>query len=109
LDNLRIQQVTLHFARAGGEAFEVSVFALLFAPEKPSGELGGGGSSVDGIIGTRRGNAGSWMSMIGKPPVGLWKLELPNTEATRTWFAKDRILDILLVVTYSGETPPWPT
>ena len=45
--------------------------------KKPT--VGGGARTIDGVISTRRGNASNWMSMIGTPPAGEWKLELPNT------------------------------
>jgi hypothetical protein len=33
---------------------------------------------------------------------------MPNTPQTRAWFADERITDILLVITYAGQTPAWP-
>jgi hypothetical protein len=68
--------------------------------------------TIDGIISTRRGNAGSWTSMIGKSPIGQWELALPNTEEIRQRFGdgstEGEIEDILLVISYSARTPEWP-
>ena len=70
--------------------------------------MGGGATSVDGVVSTRRGNAGSWTSVIGKSPAGEWELGLPNTEEIRERFRNEQIEDILFVITYSGRTPAWP-
>ncbi len=63
---------------------------------------------MNGVISTRRGNAGSWMSMIGKPPIGDLELTLPNTVAMKNRFKDEKIEDILLVITHRGHTPEWP-
>ena len=69
---------------------------------------GAAGTSLDGIISTRRSNAGSWTALIGKSPVGKWELALPNTEEMKNRFKNEEIDDILLVLTYAGRTPAWP-
>jgi len=69
---------------------------------------GGGAVSVDGIISTRSGNAGSWAAMITKTPFGEWELTLPNTEEMRNRFKNEDIQDMLFVITYAGRTPEWP-
>jgi hypothetical protein len=90
--------------------FELSSFRLgpPSGPSRVIRRLGGGASSVEGFISTRAGNAGSWLSMIGKPPEGEWELVLPNTVELKQRFAKDDIEDILFVVTVAGRTPEWP-
>jgi hypothetical protein len=108
LDALKIQQVVLYFTRAPEQSFEVSVSHLHFTEKGSAVEVGGGASSIKGVISTRRGNAGSWMAMIGRSPVGEWELALPDNEQIRELFATDQIEDILLVITYSGRTPEWP-
>ena len=69
----RQRHVVLLFARADGVSFEVPVTQLRFTEENTSGAVGGGAVSIDGIISTRRGNAGSWLAMLGKRPVGEWE------------------------------------
>jgi hypothetical protein len=108
IDNIKIQQVVLYFARANGKSFEVPVTHLLFAEQGSQGAVGGAATSVDGVISTRRGNAGSWTSMIGKSPIGEWELALPTAEEMKNRFKNEDIEDILLVITYSGRTPDWP-
>ncbi|MBV6447992.1 neuraminidase-like domain-containing protein [Nitrosomonas sp.] len=108
VDALKIQQVLLCFVCANGRSFEISDTDLRYTVKAGSGTVGGRANSIDGIISTRRGNAGSWTAMIGKSPVGEWELTLPNTEVMRNRFKNEEIEDILLVITYSGRTPEWP-
>ncbi len=116
LDDPRIEHVLLFFSRAVDESagetpFEVEVKNLQFTFLNEKGEkitVGGGATSIDGVISTRRGNGDSWRSMIGKAPVGEWELELPNTIDVKGWFKDEKIEDILLVITYGGRTPAWP-
>jgi hypothetical protein len=105
IDDVRIRQVLLYFSRGDNPAFEVEVTAFRFKEVGAVGFVGGGATSIDGIISTRRGNAGSWTSMIGKRPAGDWELTLPNTEEMRGRFGDDEIRDVLLVITYAGRTP----
>jgi hypothetical protein len=106
---LKIQQVVLYFARADVQDFEVQVTSLRFTEQGSKGTVGGGATSLDGIISTRRGNAGSWTSMIGRAPFGTWELALPNTEDMKNLFKDEAIDDILFVISYSGRTPLWPS
>jgi Tc toxin complex TcA C-terminal TcB-binding domain len=109
VEELRIQQVLLAFVRAEGQSFEVESAQLRCTPEGETVAVGGAaGSSVDGIISTRRSNAGSWTALIGRAPVGTWELALPNTEEMKNRFKNEEIDDILLVLTYAGRTPAWP-
>jgi hypothetical protein len=109
VEELRIQQVLLAFVRAEGQSFEVASAQLRFTPQGETVPVGGAaGSSVEGIISTRRSNAGSWTALIGKAPVGTWELTLPNTEEMKNRFKNEEIDDILMVLTYAGRTPAWP-
>ena len=107
VDDVRIQQVLLYFSRANGQMFEMAVTSLRFTAQGTAGAVGGGATSIDGIISTRRGNAGSWTAMVGKPPFGEWELALPKTDEMKNRFNNDDITDILFVITYSGRTPEW--
>lgn len=109
LDDLRIVHVVLYFARRSGSSFEIPINHFHFTPRGEDEFVGGAATSVDGIISTRRGNAASWTPMIGEAPFGEWELALPNTEEVRGRFRNEEIDEILLVITYSGSTPPWPS
>jgi hypothetical protein len=108
LENLRIQQIILYFARATGKTFEVPVTALRFSEQGGDGSVGGGAVSIDGMINTLNGNGSSWAAMQGKSPVGQWELVLPDLEEMKNRFKNSEIEDILFVITYSGRTPDWP-
>ncbi|MGH8066195.1 MAG: neuraminidase-like domain-containing protein, partial [Candidatus Entotheonellia bacterium] len=107
LEDLKIQQLLLAFVRADGASFEVDV-DLQFTSEGSQTSVGGPAQSIDGIISTRRSNAGAWLPMLGPLPVGTWTLALPDTHEVRSRFKDGQIDDILFVITYSGETPAWP-
>jgi uncharacterized coiled-coil protein SlyX len=64
---------------------------------------------IDGQISTRRGNAGAWLGLLGRSPVGRWGVSLPDTDEVRDWMQGDGLLDVLLVISYRGRTPAWPT
>src|SRR5262249_45768954 len=108
VDGVKIQQVVMYFARADGKSFEAPVNHLRYTEQGAAGSVGGAAMSIDGVISTRRGNAGSWTAMLGKSPAGEWELALPNTEEIRNRFKNEEIEDILLVITYSGRTAAWP-
>lgn len=64
---------------------------------------------VDSTISTRRANGNTWIDLTGatKSPAGKWTLTLPKE--ANAYFKEDKIQDILLVITFTGRTPPWPT
>ena len=66
-------------------------------------------SPVEGIASTRRGNASAWLALIGKRPQGRWYLSIPDTDEIREWLEAEELSDLLVVLSYSGRTPPWPT
>jgi hypothetical protein len=109
LEDLRIQQVALYVPRGGEQPFGTSFATTLQFREQDGGAaVGGLADTTDTARSTRRGNASSWLPMIGKSPVGEWTLALADTTQTRSYFDNDEIEDILLVITYGGRTPPWP-
>jgi hypothetical protein len=109
LDDVRIKHVLLAVVRAQGRTFEISNAQLLLTVQGETTAVGGtSGSSLEGLISTRRSNASGWTTLIGTSPVGAWELTLPNTEEMKNRFKNEEIDDILLVLTYAGRTPAWP-
>jgi hypothetical protein len=106
LTDLQVAHVSLFFALSDGPALTIKVDHLRFASNGGT-PVGGGGSTTDGLISTRRGNA-SWSQLQGQNPIGEWELALPNTAQMRGWFADQRITDIVMSLTYEGQLPPWP-
>ena len=116
LSNLRIQHVVWYVASTTDKRIELEDVELRFT-EQGRGTVGGLASTNEGIVSTRRGNAGAWTSLIGKSPVGQWTMQLRNNAVVRQVFDQaqanpqkptERVADILLVITYSGRTPKWP-
>ncbi|MBI4784530.1 MAG: hypothetical protein HY785_24925 [Oscillatoriophycideae cyanobacterium NC_groundwater_1537_Pr4_S-0.65um_50_18] len=109
VETLKVQQVLLYFVRTSEKIFELPITTLRFTEQGNQGTVGGSAAPIDGVISTRRGNAGSWTAIIGKSPIGNWELILPNTEEVKKHFQDEKIDDILFVITYAGRTPDWPT
>ncbi|MGR9086672.1 MAG: Tc toxin subunit A-related protein [Gammaproteobacteria bacterium] len=113
LSNLAIEHVVVYLVRKDGETFEQEIRHLRFTSDGATGFVGGPASSVDGRISTRSGNGTNWLPMIGLAPFGQWELAFPDnppvdTEA-RERFASERIENLLLVITFSGRLPTWPS
>jgi hypothetical protein len=117
LSNLKIQQVLLYVGSTTEDPIEIEDVELHFT-EQGGGQVGGFASTNGGVISTRRGNAGAWTAMIGKAPFGHWELRLPTNQTVRDLFGDppsypqrpaERVADLLLVITYAGRTPPWPS
>jgi len=106
IEGLKIEHLLLYFALADGASFEVSPTHLQFTPKGGQEVLGGGATTIGGVISTRRANRASWIPLTGESPVGEWELALPLE--VRDAFKNEQIEDILFVVTYSGRTPEWP-
>lgn len=120
LRNLEIEQVGLYFVRSpqidpdsfDGEdkierISEVEVSALSYTP-KDGGTVSATGvaKATGAILSTRQsGVASNWAPLIGKPINGDWSLKLDNSTDLKALFADGDIADIILVITYSGETP----
>ena len=106
IDGLRIQQVVPYFARADGASFEMPVTHLHFTEQGSVDVIGGGAVSVDSAISTLRGNAGSWVPMIGKAPFGAWELALRDTEGMRIRFKNEQIEGQVRLFSVKPSLPP---
>lgn len=69
------------------------------------GTAGGTATATNGAAGTRRGNATAWTSFLGTGPAGDWQLGF-DSEAS-TLFESGALDDILLVLSWTGQSPPW--
>jgi hypothetical protein len=108
IDDLSIGHVTLLVSRVDGFTEEINIDKLTFTPEGETALIGGSAQTVSGIVGTRRPNGSAWLGMLGKPPVGDWKLRLPDTDLVINLFKQEKVEDIALVVTFDGAAPAWP-
>ncbi len=105
LQKLHIEHVVLYFVRTEDANFKICVKHLRCNQKKSDGSVE---SQKDGVISTRRLYGRNWLPLVGQSPVGKWTLVFPNTQEFKGRFEDEQISDILFVVSYSGETPPWP-
>jgi len=80
--------------------------------------VGAAARTIDGTVSTRRGNGSPWPPLVGAgpgagTPFGTWELSLRNANPVEAGqlqdvLDKDLINDILLVITFAADTPPWP-
>ena len=116
LANLAIDELLLYFARRRDATYDESrsktldaipVTHLLFTPPGSTTALGGfATANKDGIVSTRRANGSHWEEIAGEP-IGAWDLALG--EEMRAVLAAGDIEDVVLVITYSGQSPAWPS
>ena len=116
VQNLSIAQLLLYFVPGDSGAFQIQPTLTLTPPGNGAEANVGGmvssppdGNPLGTVFSTRRGNASSWMPMIGMSPAGSWTLDVPNLPNGRNVFQTGKFKDILLVVTYNGNTPAWPS
>jgi hypothetical protein len=107
LRDLAVQALTMYVVRADGESFEVSVRELTFTSDAQP-PVGGGATTISGVINSRRGNGSAWLPIVGKQPMGTWRVAFEDTAQMRARFKEGLIKDVLFVVTYRARTPAWP-
>ena len=108
LEALQIAHVALFFSFSDESTFEVDVAHLHQTDLEGGPPVGGGGTTTEGVLSTRRGNSPAWLPMIGRSPVGQWELALDDSDVLREHLRNEEVKDILFVVTYSALTPVWP-
>lgn len=118
LDNLRMRHVALYFSRGQGKTLEVAVERLKRIDSQGNEVAGAAVRTIDGAVSTRRGNGSPWLPLVGGgpgagSPVGTWELSLRNANAAEALqlqdaLDKDEIEDILLVISFDADIPPWP-
>ena len=122
LDRFRLAQIALRLS--GDDPVLKSYTVMSLTRTSPTGAVvasSGSARAIDGVISTRRGNGASWLPLIGSaagdPPPALfgdWILNLRGgtpgeAQAFQDTITTGRLEDILLVMTYTAEAPPWPS
>lgn len=107
LGRFSMADITLYFSSQQGTTFEVEVEHLRFQERGQQGWLGGSATTVEKTVSTQRSNGASWAPLQGRSPFGVWEMALPNSLAVRELFGEGKITDILLVITYTADTPGW--
>lgn len=106
VNDLFIEQIAVYLSIKDGNEKKIK-FKLLYSEQDSPALLGGDTISDRGLASTLQGNAGSWIAMIGKSPIGDWTLAFNDTPQVRTMFKDEIIEDILLMISYNGRTMDW--
>ncbi len=121
LERLRLEHVALDFGGADPALKSLRVTSI--KRTDPAGSTvtsTGAGQAIDRTVSTRKGNGSPWMTLIGggaggaRPtPLGSWEISLQNPDggarqALEDALAAGSLEDILLVLSYAADTPPWP-
>ena len=117
LSRFKIEQVTLMVLRPdqpSASLVPVTVaLTLTNGGQPPTTIQAGQATSVDNIISTRSSAATTWgeSDLLKQDPTGTWGLAFANDNHAITGqaFQSGDITDIVLVLTYGGDLPPWPT
>jgi hypothetical protein len=117
--SLKIRHMTFFLARKDGSNIEVKVKGLSLKNMADVVVAGPGADlpTVNGMLSTREGPGTAWFggganAFDGKNPTEKWSFTLAETDgspAIAEQFKAGEITDILLVITYRGQTPPWPS
>jgi hypothetical protein len=119
-ERINMQNVMLYFSRSDSLNHELEVEHLKLIDSSGNEVIGKTARSIDGMISAQLGNGEAWRPLVGsgagsggRTPFGVWELSLRNTDAAeaqqlKDWLDQDLIEDILLVISYAGQTPPWP-
>ncbi len=101
LSGTTVEQLTVQLRGVDGTAVPATAVTLSRDGTKGTAE------TVLGLASTRRGNAEAWRALLGRSPLGPWELALDAAGGQA--LDEGRVGDVLLVVTFSGELPPWPS
>lgn len=106
LSRLRITGITLLVIGDGDTPVVIDEFRL--NSDDGPGWTGGPARTDAGVVSTLRPNGTGWLPMIGLTPFGAWELGFHLDESTIARFESGAIQDVILLIAYSAERPPWP-
>jgi hypothetical protein len=109
LDDVKVQEVVFAVLSGRDGAPMEGDIILSYAADGQSGSpvvLGTAGLQ-DQRISTRLASGRPWGSIRGQQATGTWQFTLPAELAAQ--FSKGTIEDVLIVVTFSGTKPDWPS
>ena len=110
LDNLKLVHIVFYLVSSGDDVGEIDLDHLHFRPRDSAASdppLGGPArTTTAGLISTRRANGASWLTLQNSSPLGLWEFEFGPQ--LKPLLLDGTVADVLLVLSYTGETPPWP-
>lgn len=108
LSDVRIEQLTLFCVRADGVMQELRIMSLAHTIPGLNTVTAGEVVTKGGIVSTRRPGGAPWHVLAGRPPIGHLTVQFENSPQVRQAFKDESILDLVMVLTINGVTPPWP-
>jgi len=102
-----ITNVLLYFPQEGEEDKEITIANFSFAESGSETDLGGSVTTNEARISTADANGNTLNAMLGKSVEGRWKLTLTDSPQLRQLIEDEKLTDILLVITFAGETPKY--
>jgi peptidoglycan hydrolase-like protein with peptidoglycan-binding domain len=112
LSNLQLQQLALMAIEGNGGTEELTIDHLSLNGRPAPAAKTTHAVTAQGIVSTLNGSGASWREqLLGNQwsPVGTWELGLIADPATLASLRNGRVQDLVLVITYSGTVPPWPS
>lgn len=108
LSDVRIEQLTIFCVRADGVMQELRIMSLAHTIPGLNTVTAGEVVTKGGIVSTRRPGGAPWHVLAGRPPIGHLTVQFENSPQVRQAFKDESILDLVMVLTINGVTPPWP-
>lgn len=120
LDRLLLKHLTLYAAGQAEVLRTLTVESLTRTdPTGATIPASGRAKAAENLISTRRGNGAPWQPLIGaaagrphSTPIGDWTISLRapgQDQGVADGLASGGVDDILLILGYVADTPPWPT
>jgi hypothetical protein len=109
LADLAVEQITLLVIRGTDAELHIDHLKLNGLPSDPGTSTAA--TTVAQVVSTRNGSGAAWNipALIGAGPAGLWELGLTADPAAITAVAGGDLQDLVLVISYGGSLPAWPT
>ncbi len=110
LDNIHIRELLLYISGEVKEVIDKTKVTLSFTVNDTASAIHGDATPINQTINTLKGNGGGWESFKNgnRNPFGKWTFEFEDTPEVRNLLKDNKLNDILFVISYSGDTPPWP-
>ncbi len=108
IDNIQITELMLYISGGPDELVDSMEVTLQFKQINSMATLGGSAIPINHTISTNKGKGSALNSLRGMSPQGRWILTFEDTPLVRNLFNDGSLDDILFVISYRGDTPPWP-
>lgn len=103
-----ITNVLLYFPQEGDEDEEIGMVNFEYTEKGSQSKIGGYNlNTSEAKISTADANGTALNGILGKSVAGTWNLKLQDNATLRSLIAENKLSDILMVITFAGETPQY--